>query len=76
MVASGVPAVLNISEFCIVLCFDPEASSIMNVVWLKRDVRLIDHEPLSLAAAEKLPCVVIYIYEPELLTSDTYGFYP
>jgi deoxyribodipyrimidine photo-lyase len=44
----------------------------MNVVWLKRDVRFTDHEPLSLAAAGTLPCVVLYIYEPELLTSDTY----
>jgi deoxyribodipyrimidine photo-lyase len=44
----------------------------MNVVWLKRDARVLDHEPLSLAAAEKLPCIVLYIYEPEILTSDTY----
>jgi deoxyribodipyrimidine photo-lyase len=44
----------------------------MNVVWLKRDVRFVDHEPLALAAADNLPCVVLYIYEPELLTSDTY----
>jgi deoxyribodipyrimidine photo-lyase len=44
----------------------------MNVVWLKRDVRFVDHEPLALAAADKLPCVVLYIYEPELLASDTY----
>jgi deoxyribodipyrimidine photo-lyase len=44
----------------------------MNVVWLKRDVRFADHEPLSLAAAEELPCLVVYIYEPAILQSDTY----
>ena len=44
----------------------------MNVVWLKRDVRFADHEPLSLAAAEELPCVVLYVYEPAILQSDTY----
>lgn len=44
----------------------------MNVVWLKRDVRLDDHEPLTLASKEELPCIVLYVYEPELLQSDTY----
>jgi deoxyribodipyrimidine photo-lyase len=44
----------------------------MNVVWIKRDARVLDHEPLSLAAAAKLPCVVLYIYEPDHLRSDCY----
>ena len=44
----------------------------MNVVWIKRDARLHDHEPLALAAAEALPCIVMFVYEPELLESDTY----
>jgi deoxyribodipyrimidine photo-lyase len=49
-----------------------DAPSGMNVVWIKRDARFIDHEPLSLAAADKLPCIVLYIYEPEHLQSATY----
>jgi deoxyribodipyrimidine photo-lyase len=44
----------------------------MNVVWIKRDARVVDHEPLSLAAAETLPCVVLYIYEPAHLSSAVY----
>jgi hypothetical protein len=48
------------------------ASNIMNVVWIKRDARFIDHEPLSLAAADKLPCIVLYIYEPAHLKSAVY----
>ncbi|MEM7755371.1 MAG: deoxyribodipyrimidine photo-lyase/cryptochrome family protein [Planctomycetota bacterium] len=44
-----------------------------HVVWLKRDLRLHDHRPLAaaLAAAERdrLPVVVLYIDEPELLAS-------
>ena len=38
-------------------------ASLMNVVWLKRDVRLHDHEPLALAAertwVEILPSVYL-----------------
>lgn len=44
----------------------------MNVVWLKRDVRLDDHEPLALAAKSDVPCIVLYVYESELMRSDTY----
>ena len=44
----------------------------MNVVWLKRDVRLLDHEPLCLAASRGEPIVLLYVYEDCLLSSDTY----
>ena len=44
----------------------------MNVVWLKRDVRLTDHEPLCLALACEEPVLLLYIYEPAHLQSDTY----
>lgn len=44
----------------------------MNVVWLKRDARLTDHEPLSLAARSDLPLLLLAVYEPCHLTSDTY----
>lgn len=36
------------------------------LVWLKRDLRLADHPPLS-EAAKCGPCIVLFIYEPELL---------
>lgn len=40
------------------------------VVWLKRDLRLQDHEPLSLAldqVAEFGPVLLLYCHEPEML---------
>lgn len=39
----------------------------LNVVWLKRDLRLLDHEPLAQACREPLPFVVLYLFEPLLL---------
>ena len=44
----------------------------MNVVWLKRDARLLDHEPLYLAASRDEPMVLLYVYEDCHLKSDTY----
>lgn len=35
----------------------------MNVVWLKRDIRLNDHAPLS-EAAKHGPFIALYVYEP------------
>lgn len=40
----------------------------MQVVWLKRDLRLADHQPLAEAAARG-PALLMYIYEPEILAS-------
>ncbi len=39
----------------------------INIVWLKRDLRLQDHEPLKNAEADQIPYLIIYIYEPHLL---------
>jgi deoxyribodipyrimidine photo-lyase len=39
----------------------------MNVVWLKRDLRLRDHAPLFQASADVCPVLMIYIVEPILL---------
>ncbi|MEO1236154.1 MAG: deoxyribodipyrimidine photo-lyase, partial [Planctomycetota bacterium] len=36
------------------------------LVWLKRDLRIEDHAPLAEAAAAG-PCVVLYVYEPEVV---------
>lgn len=43
------------------------------VVWLKRDLRLADHEALAAAAASGLPLVVLYLYEPSLLSAVDFG---
>jgi deoxyribodipyrimidine photo-lyase len=52
----------------------------MNVVWFKRDLRLIDHEPLSLAIKKNDPILCLHIIEPELwaqpdLSPRQYDFY-
>jgi len=43
----------------------------MVVVWLKRDLRLLDHEPLASAIATGEPLVLLYSFEP-CWTSDRY----
>jgi deoxyribodipyrimidine photo-lyase len=38
------------------------------VVWLKRDLRFVDHEPLFHAQQEPLPFVILYIFEPSVMS--------
>lgn len=42
----------------------------VNVVWFKRDLRLSDHLPLKKAIEQGLPVVLLYIFEPELMSAD------
>lgn len=44
----------------------------VSVVWLKRDLRLRDHEPLSLACAGDYPVLVVYVVEPMLVDDPHY----
>ena len=39
----------------------------MDVVWLKKDVRLRDHGPLAAAVSGPRPFCIVYIYEPDQL---------
>jgi deoxyribodipyrimidine photo-lyase len=39
----------------------------INIVWFKRDLRLLDHGPLSSAQAEGLPVLLLYCFEPGLM---------
>lgn len=39
----------------------------MSIVWLKRDLRTLDHEPLSNAFLDQYPVLVIHIFEPSLM---------
>lgn len=43
----------------------------MDVVWLKRDVRLGDHAPLARAAGSGRPFVILFIYEPDQLAHES-----
>lgn len=39
----------------------------INIVWFKRDLRFVDHEPLYAAQAENIPTMFVYIFEPSLM---------
>ena len=39
----------------------------VNIVWLKRDLRTQDHEPLFKAENHVLPYLVLYIFEPSVI---------
>ena len=42
----------------------------INIVWFKRDLRFVDHEPLFRASQENLPIVFLYIFEPSVMAYD------
>ena len=39
----------------------------INIVWLKRDLRLFDHEPFLLAEKSEFPFLIIYCFEPSVI---------
>jgi deoxyribodipyrimidine photo-lyase len=39
----------------------------INIVWLKRDIRSQDHEPLLKAEIDAIPYQIIYLFEPTLI---------
>jgi deoxyribodipyrimidine photo-lyase len=39
----------------------------INIVWLKRDLRTQDHEPIYLAEQQKLPYLLLYLFEPQFI---------
>jgi len=39
----------------------------INLVWYKRDLRFIDHEPLYFAQQSGLPLLLVYIFEPSVM---------
>jgi deoxyribodipyrimidine photo-lyase len=45
----------------------------MNIVWLKRDLRLSDHKPLCQALAANKPFIILYIFEPLLIEDSHYS---
>lgn len=40
----------------------------VNIVWLKRDLRTQDHLPIFCAEEESLPYLLVYLFEPTMLT--------
>jgi len=45
----------------------------INIVWLKRDLRLLDHEPISKAISNGLPTLLLYCFEPSLMADQHYS---
>lgn len=45
----------------------------INLVWFKRDLRINDHRPLSLACQADDPALLIYIFEPEMVQNPHYS---
>ena len=45
----------------------------LNIVWLKRDLRLLDHEALHAALSSKRSCLLLYVFEDILLTDTHYS---
>ena len=45
---------------------------IINIVWLKRDLRLTDHLPLYNAIQKQEDFIILYIYEPLLMRDVHY----
>lgn len=39
----------------------------INIVWLKRDIRSQDHEPLFRAEQSSIPYIIIYLFEPSII---------
>ena len=39
----------------------------INIVWLKRDLRLQDHEPMYRAEQDGIPYFIIYLFEPSVI---------
>lgn len=42
----------------------------INIVWFKRDLRLLDHAPMRFAADDGIPALLIYIFEPSVMEYD------
>ncbi len=45
--------------------------STLDIVWLKRDIRLMDHAPLATASSSDRPLLILYNYEPDQLSEHS-----
>lgn len=41
----------------------------INIVWLKKDLRILDHGPLFHATESALPFLILYIFDPQLINA-------
>ena len=45
----------------------------INIVWLKRDLRITDHAPLQAAVRARQPTILLYCFEPSLMVHPNYS---
>lgn len=45
----------------------------INVVWFKRDLRLLDHAPLAAACSGEIPVLLVCFFEPSLMQAPVYS---
>lgn len=45
----------------------------VQIVWFKRDLRITDHAAIEAAVNSGLPCIFLYIFEPQLLNDPHYS---
>jgi deoxyribodipyrimidine photo-lyase len=45
----------------------------INIVWIKRDLRTQDHEPMLLAENDKIPYIILFLWEPHILANPDVG---
>jgi deoxyribodipyrimidine photo-lyase len=45
----------------------------INIVWFKRDLRLLDHKPLEMAASSNTPTLLLYILDPQYIQNPHYA---
>lgn len=43
------------------------SKQVINIVWLKRDLRFTDHEPLYMAQQDGKPLMLLYCFEPSVM---------
>ncbi len=46
---------------------------VINIVWFKRDLRLLDHEPLFKTISNGLPTLLLFCFEPSLINDPHYS---
>ena len=59
--------------FLFISCKIKNLQQDLNIVWIKRDIRTQDHEPLYYAEKSKLNYLIIYIFEPSILKHKDYS---
>ena len=47
----------------------------INIVWLKRDIRVQDHLPLYMANNQKTPYIVVYIFDSDFCEFIAFWLY-